>query len=376
MVEIARIDPTGSEYDNLMQFRGPLMEEWLAAWNALSPKERDFCTHPIWICAFLRSAQKSASSTWAAVPVHLYAIRDRGALVTCVPLMRAPATPYLPGQYIKSPKLVVGSSIAMPVAKASEITERLLDPSLWNGHRPLALIFDRVDSNHEALLNTPLRRSVRPDIKRAIMRLDDGFEHIMARLSHRTRRRMKKAFRDLEEQGNLTFTAHTDRAALMGALERYRQLEQCGWKRDSKYALANNQFNRLFYRTLIDAMAAPGHAVINELWLDERLIASEVAMNIGETHYSVKIAYNEEYAHQSPGTLLTARVMSDFAIPRGLKEFNCLAESPWFRQVWRSESRATVKCLLFADSPGGAFMRRLYGLYGRVRSFGTRQEGS
>jgi CelD/BcsL family acetyltransferase involved in cellulose biosynthesis len=111
--------------------------------------------------------------------------------------------------------------------------------------------------------------------------------------------------------------------AMVAAVERYAQLEGAGWKGRHGTALGSTREQYDFYRNLMLQAAERGQAVVYELWLNDKLAASRLALYHGAMLVMLKTSYDESFAQYAPGRLLLRTVIEDaFALlPGGAIEF-------------------------------------------------------
>ena len=92
--------------------------------------------------------------------------------------------------------------------------------------------------------------------------------------------------------------------AIPAAIERYAALEGQGWKEKQGTALASDKAQLAVYNDLMLNAAQHGAAYVFELWLDDRLVASRLALMSGSMLVMLKTTYDERSARYAPGRLL------------------------------------------------------------------------
>lgn len=98
---------------------------------------------------------------------------------------------------------------------------------------------------------------------------------------------------------------------LPAALERFAELEWSGWKGREGSAIGRGNAQGLFYREMLENFAWTGEAMAYELWLGDRLAASQLAIANRHMTVAMKIAYDETLAAFSPGRLLLREFIRD-----------------------------------------------------------------
>jgi hypothetical protein len=124
-------------------------------------------------------------------------------------------------------------------------------------------------------------------------------QHISPKRLKEWRRQRKK----LQELGKLQHKITTGEDAAIAA-KRFLELENKGWKRKSGTAIACLTDDKTFYEAATAQLARSNSLRVDELWLDETLIASLVSISGTKWLSTWKIAYDETYSQYSPGLLV------------------------------------------------------------------------
>lgn len=112
-------------------------------------------------------------------------------------------------------------------------------------------------------------------------------------------------FRRLEkDQRNYRFVTITEDADLVAALERYGLLESSGWKGRAQSAIHPDNKQGAFYREVLHNFSQLASARIYELYVDDELAASRIAVAGGSMLVMLKTTYCESLRRYSPGRLL------------------------------------------------------------------------
>lgn len=138
------------------------------------------------------------------------------------------------------------------------------------------------------------------------------------------------------QQELVTLTGAADMPA---AVARYAALEQAGWKGQLGTAIGSSPQQSSFYEKLMTQLASQGQAIVWELWFNNELVASRLAVREDDTVTMLKTTYREYAAAFSPGLeLLRCAIEQCFAIaPGGRIEFYTDATEDQLR--WASGSR-------------------------------------
>ncbi len=153
------------------------------------------------------------------------------------------------------------------------------------------------------------------------------------------RKELRRQWRRLEDLGALDFVETREGPALREAAERFLALEMSGWKGKRGTALLCEPSLATFLRAMTRMMGREGKCRIYTLELNQRAIASAVALTCGDHAYFWKTAYDEAFAAASPGVLLTMevtqRLLDD---PQVATTDSCaIPNHPMIDRVWRDK---------------------------------------
>ena len=154
-------------------------------------------------------------------------------------------------------------------------------------------------------------------------------------LSANFRRNLRKARNRCEREHEVSFRFLTGRAASsQEPFDRFLDLEASGWKGRAGTGIRCDPRLVRFYSTLCARMGRRGWLQWHFLELDGTLVAGHLAIRFGPSLVLLKIAYDEERARLGPGSLLFAETVARSFADAGLREINCLSDTPWHRN-WR-----------------------------------------
>ena len=150
------------------------------------------------------------------------------------------------------------------------------------------------------------RRSFVPyRFERAVMRPRAGAEAFLREaLSRKGAKELQRLERRLAEGGRVEYAELQDAAELEQWIADFIELEARGWKGRNASALGSSDSGRRFFMRAARAAARRGRLMMLGLRLEGRWIALKCNFLSGEGSFAFKIAYDEEYARFSPGTLL------------------------------------------------------------------------
>jgi CelD/BcsL family acetyltransferase involved in cellulose biosynthesis len=132
----------------------------------------------------------------------------------------------------------------------------------------------------------------------------DADNYLSAALSSKHRKMIRRLERELAEIGRLEYDALTPGAAVDVWIEEFLQLEAGGWKGRESSAMASNEPERSYFKSIATEAFRRGRLVMLALRLDGRPVAYKCDFLAGSGSFTFKIAFDENYSRYSPGLLL------------------------------------------------------------------------
>lgn len=145
--------------------------------------------------------------------------------------------------------------------------------------------------------------------------LDHGptFEQHMATcVSNKRRRDLKRNRKRLSKRGEVVMRSFTQGEELTGAVDDFLKMEAAGWKGKKGTALACHEATEVFSRNVFGTGDEKSITRADVLYLDARPIALSLAIHTGNTAFTMKCTYDEDYRTYSPGLLLEQDIIEDF----------------------------------------------------------------
>jgi CelD/BcsL family acetyltransferase involved in cellulose biosynthesis len=140
---------------------------------------------------------------------------------------------------------------------------------------------------------------------RAVLDVSGTFaEHLEDRIPAKRRRDLARNRRRLEKLGVVAFETHCLGPELSAAVDAFLQIEGRGWKGRRGSALACHAATREFALKAFSPASSHTHCRADVLKVNGQPIAVGLTLFSGQTGFTVKCAYDEQYATYSPGLLL------------------------------------------------------------------------
>ncbi len=179
--------------------------------------------------------------------------------------------------------------------------------------------------------------------------------YVEAMLGDKRRKKLERQRRRLAEGGGVAFRHATAPAEVGTALADFFALEASGWKGAAGTAAAQAPAIRQFMGAAVAGLAAQGQASVASLVHADRTIAADIVLRAGEGAWIWKVAYDEGFAHASPGVLLALDATRTLLADPTLAWCDSCAgpAHPMIDRLWGE--RRTMVDRLMAIEPGLGF---------------------
>ena len=148
-----------------------------------------------------------------------------------------------------------------------------------------------------------------------------------SRLRNTIDRKTRAFMRD--GKGQLNVLSGGDKLA--AAIEAYTSIYEHSWKR--------NEPHPEFIPQLIELAARKGWLRLGVATYEDKAIAGQIWLVADGTAYIFKLAYHPDFAHLSPGTLLTAHLMQHVMEQDGVGTVDYLSGDDAYKKDWMSTRR-------------------------------------
>jgi hypothetical protein len=189
----------------------------------------------------------------------------------------------------------------------------------------------------ETLVESGRRSFVPYRFERAVMRPRAGSDAFLVEaLSRKGAKELQRLERRLADAGKLEYGELQDAAEAEQWIADFMELEVRGWKGRNASALGSTDAGRLFFTRATRAAARRGRLMMLGLRLAGRWIALKCNFLSGEGSFAFKIAYDEDYAKFSPGTLLELENVRRFHARPELRWMDSCADPDHFmiNRLW------------------------------------------
>lgn len=193
-------------------------------------------------------------------------------------------------------------------------------------------------------------------------------------ISAKRRKEWGRLERRLADHGPIAHQRDTAPDAVTEAFADVVALEARGWKGRRATALAFDAPGRAFGEAAVAALAARGLVVIDRLTLGGRSIAGLVSFRIAGRLWIWKTAYDEDFAHFSPGVQLMLKVTRRIADDGTIMSADSLAtpDHPMIDAIWPERLVMTTLVVAKPGSGVGRWLALDVALYDRLRGLARR----
>ena len=211
----------------------------------------------------------------------------------------------------------------------------------------------------------------KPRFQAAMLEVPGVWETYWKNLSRNLRKKLMAVERDLEQQGELTLETIDSQSVdgFMVRLEEAMQLELQSWKGQQGTAMASEPSIRQFFVDCYRDFAMCGIGRMFALRLNGKMIAFDLGYVMEGTYSSCKISFLPAFHKQSPGMLLTAKILEWLTQNQIAHRIDCIGEmneatARWPHQPYES-GRLNLSTGTFVGNQHVAVMSQIAGWLGK-----------
>ncbi len=181
----------------------------------------------------------------------------------------------------------------------------------------------------------------------AFVDVSRDFKTLRGNLSRNFRNNLSKARNKLNSLDEICIAREKPSDLDAAAFDDFLELEGSGWKGKEATAIVMSRVLTSFYRSLCKRLATQGWLEWHTLRADNGLLAAHMAVRCGRSLLIWKLAYNEQYRHCSPGSLLMEDISRQACADPDLDEINLSTDQSWYAN-WRMEYRTYKSIRIYA----------------------------
>ena len=162
---------------------------------------------------------------------------------------------------------------------------------------------------------------------------------------------------------NWRFATVVSPEAVELAVQRYGDLEIQGWKRAAGTAVHRTNSQGRFYQEVLRRFAERGRGLVYELYFDDCLVSSQLAIGNDSMLITLKTTYNEAFREYSPGKVLDYLILQqEFELGRFSKIEFCTNAGPELMR-WGNRTRPISHLTVYRNR----FSQRLAQFYRKLK---------
>lgn len=162
----------------------------------------------------------------------------------------------------------------------------------------------------------------------------------LTKLSKKRHREHRRLSNKLSELGELKFERVDEFMDVLLRFEEFLLLEVKGWKGRKGTSMQRLKKASVFARQAVTDFANAGKCEIFSLRLDDKAIAIVINFHQDGRHYPWKIAFDEEYASRSPGSVLMYHISQEILQRPDFVMADSLAKpgKSWLSAIWHDNT--------------------------------------
>jgi hypothetical protein len=185
-------------------------------------------------------------------------------------------------------------------------------------------------------------------------RHESGEAYLAEALPGKRRKGLNRLLRRLGETGTLEFRTLEAGGGLQPWLDDFLKLEASGWKGQRGTAITCQDWHRRFFHEMARGAFERGRLLMLGLFLDGRPVALKCSLRGGPGSFGFKIAFDEDFAHYSPGLQLEIENIRRLHDISGLQWMDSCSsfDAILFNRLYRE--RRTIRTVLVSSgrAPG------------------------
>jgi hypothetical protein len=188
---------------------------------------------------------------------------------------------------------------------------------------------------------------------RAVFRpATDADSYMRAALSRVRRKEVRRKQKRISEAGSVEYLKLESGGDAESWIDDFLEFEARSWKGKAGCALACDEIDRTYFKTVAIEAFNRGQLMMLALCLDGRPIAYKCNFIAGQGSFAFKIAFDEEYARYSPGVLLEYENIRLLHERPGIEWMDSCASPDrlMINQLW--PERRTIQTLITATGRG------------------------
>jgi CelD/BcsL family acetyltransferase involved in cellulose biosynthesis len=208
-----------------------------------------------------------------------------------------------------------------------------------------------------------MRPMIAARIEDPIVNLHGSWENYQSHLSGNLRSQIKRGESKLQRQGEMRLEEYRGGNDLEAKLEEFFRIEASGWKGRQGTAIANDPHLRGFYTQLARETSQRGWLRLYLLRVGKHCVAADYCLAYRGTISMLKVGYDENWSHCSPGQVMRKQVLEHLFRTRQDEIYDLMSgggEHRDYKLRWSNQIRQQAILRLFRPhSLRGQLLARL-----------------
>lgn len=179
-----------------------------------------------------------------------------------------------------------------------------------------------------------------PYLETGRLRCDTSFDSYWLSRSNDLRNNLERRLRKLEMAGDgVKLVPRRCPEEMVHAVHEYSRIEAAGWKGQAGTAVDMNSAQGQFYREIMEEFSKKGEAIVFELHLNGKVIASNLVLRRDRVAIGLKTTYDENYKSYSPGFLLKYFMFRQMFEDHGIDSYEFFGQLMQWQLKWVTDTR-------------------------------------
>lgn len=222
-------------------------------------------------------------------------------------------------------------------------------------------------AEHASVIASQVAKELTQKATNIRVNVDAGFEHYWESRPKKLKANIKRYYNRLQtEHGEMAFRYITSIKSVQEATDRYGMLESRGWKGLKGTALHPSNYQGQFYREFLSSQANKSSALVIEMYVKEKLIASRLCCFNNGLLIALKTAFDEDFKRYAVGRLLLKELIQwSFNNPE-VKLIDFYTNATSEQLEWSTEQRPMFDSSQYAPNFTGQLLSLLFNFKRKV----------
>ena len=181
--------------------------------------------------------------------------------------------------------------------------------------------------------------------------INSSFEEYWNARSKKLRNNIKRYIKRIESDlSGYEFRVVSAKCELDNAIDRYGELESSGWKGSLGTALHPNNQQGAFYKKLLSEFSDTNGAVVYEIYIDGKLVASRLCIQTSQMMIMLKTTFDENMKNYAIGRVLLYEVVKYEFERKVTKSLEFYTNASQDQLSWATEQRDIFHVSLYRNS--------------------------